>query len=65
LQERRKELTMRGLRWIDIKRLNKEGGNITPKRFVDDKLILLPPNDDRYALQLPADLILNTGLQQN
>jgi tetratricopeptide (TPR) repeat protein len=65
LLERRKELTMRGLRWIDIKRLNKEDAGIVLKRIVGDKIFTLPPNDDRYALPLPADIILNTGMQQN
>lgn len=65
LKERRKELTMRGLRWIDIKRLNKEDAGIVLKRIVGDKVFTLPPNDDRYALPLPADIILNTGMKQN
>jgi starch-binding outer membrane protein, SusD/RagB family len=65
LKERRKELTMRGLRWIDIKRLNKEDAGIVLKRIVGDKVYTLPPNDDRYALPLPADIILNTGMKQN
>jgi starch-binding outer membrane protein, SusD/RagB family len=63
--ERRKELTMRGLRWIDIKRLNKEGAGIVLKRLIGDKTYTLQPNDPRYALPLPADIILNTGMQQN
>ncbi len=57
LKERRKELIFRGLRWMDIKRLNKEGANITLTRIMDGKLYSLPPNDNRYALPLPLDII--------
>jgi hypothetical protein len=65
LLERRKELTMRGLRWIDIKRLNKEGANILLKRVVGTETFLLPPGDNRYALPLPKDIVDLTGMQQN
>lgn len=65
LKERRKELLMRGLRWIDIKRLNKEGAEITPKRIVDGKEFVLAPNDPFYALPLPTDIIRLTGVPQN
>lgn len=65
LRERRKELLMRCLRWIDIKRLNKEGRNIIPKRVVGNVTYLLPPNDKRYALPLPQDIISITGMEQN
>jgi len=65
LLERRKELTMRGLRWIDIKRLNKEGAGIFLKRVIGNKIYTLEPNDNRYALPLPADIIINTGIEQN
>lgn len=65
LLERRKELTMRGLRWIDIKRLDKEGADIIPKRVEGDKVYTLQPNENRYALPLPADIILITGMKQN
>lgn len=65
LQERRKELTMRSLRWIDIKRLNKEGANILLKRVVGTETFSLPPDDKRYALPLPKDIIDLTGMQQN
>ncbi len=65
LQERRKELVMRGLRWMDIKRLNKEGFNIRVTRFVNGNEYVLLPNDDKYALPIPNDIIELTGMQQN
>ncbi len=65
LLERRKELISRGLRWIDIKRLNKEGREIIPTRFLHGEFIKLPPNDPRYALPFPADIIALTGIPQN
>ncbi|MBN8668691.1 MAG: RagB/SusD family nutrient uptake outer membrane protein [Chitinophagales bacterium] len=64
LTERRKELLMRGLRWIDIKRFNKEGADITLKRIAD-QVYTLPPNDSRYALPIPKDIIDITGMPQN
>lgn len=65
LTERRKELLMRGLRFIDLKRLNKEGANITIKRIVHGQNYTLPPNDKRYALPLPKDVIDQSGMPQN
>lgn len=65
LVERRKELLFRGLRFIDIKRLNKEGANIIPKRIVNGQTYTIPPNDNRYALPLPLDVINASGIQQN
>lgn len=65
LVERRKELVMRGLRWMDIKRLNKEGAGIVLKRIINGEEIMLPPNDKRYALPIPDDVIALSGMQQN
>jgi hypothetical protein len=65
LEERRKELVFRGLRWMDIKRLNKEGRNIMPIRKIEGKIYLLTPNSDRYALPIPQDIIDLTGIPQN
>lgn len=65
LSERRKELLMRGIRWSDIKRLNKQGQNITPTRMIKGETFTLPPNDKRYALPLPNDIITSTGMVQN
>jgi hypothetical protein len=66
LLERRKELLFRGsLRWMDVKRLNKEGRNITMKRLVNGESFSLPPNDARTALPIPQDIIEISGIQQN
>lgn len=65
LLERRKELFYRMLRFTDIKRLNKEGTNITLKRFIGGKTYILPPNDSRYALPIPDLVIQRSGMQQN
>ncbi len=65
LLERRKELLMRGIRWSDLKRFNLEGANIVLKRIINGQTYTLPPNDPRYALPLPEDLILLTGMPQN
>jgi tetratricopeptide (TPR) repeat protein len=65
LVERRKELLMRGLRWMDLKRLNKDGANITLRRLMNGQSYTLPPNDLRYALAIPEDVILLTGMPQN
>jgi len=65
LEERRKELVMRQLRWMDIKRLNKEDRNIVLKRVIGNQVYLLPANDNRYALPLPTGLLQLTGMEQN
>jgi hypothetical protein len=65
LAERRKELLMRGLRWMDLKRLNKEGRNITLTRIINGQTYILEPNDNRYALPIPDDVIRIAGIKQN
>lgn len=65
LLERRKELLFRGLRWMDVKRLNKDNANISFSRTIAGETFILPPNDDRWALPLPDDIIKLTGMQQN
>jgi len=65
LQERRKELLMRGLRWMDIKRLNREGAAIALKRQIDDTTYVLPPGDPRFALPLPEEVIALSRMPQN
>lgn len=65
LAERRKELLMRGLRWCDVKRLNKLGHQIELKRKYNESQLVLPPNDNRFAMPLPEYIVSLAGLQQN
>lgn len=65
LLERRKELLFRGLRWPELKRLNRDGANILVSRNVNNRIYTLKPNDLRYALPIPEGIIGLTGMQQN
>jgi len=68
LQERRKELVFRGLRWTDIRRLNSADPShaITLKRVWFGQTYTLPPFDKRYILPIPPDVIaINGGISQN
>ncbi|BAV05282.1 hypothetical protein FLA_1289 [Filimonas lacunae] len=65
LTERRKELVMRGLRWIDLRRLNMEGAKIEPIRIINGNIHKLPPNSNLYTLPIPPDVISKTGIPQN
>jgi starch-binding outer membrane protein, SusD/RagB family len=56
LVERRKELVFRGIRWTDLKRLNKDGANITLKRKLGSTEYILTPNHPNYILPLPSDV---------
>ena len=62
LTERRKELVMRGQRWTDLRRLNKDQ-NLT--RTVNGTTYTLPPADSRYTLLIPQEVITNSKLSQN
>ncbi|MDO6430554.1 RagB/SusD family nutrient uptake outer membrane protein [Flavitalea sp. BT771] len=67
LQERRKELLYRGLRWTDLRRLNKDTAMaITLTRTVNGTAYTLPPNDPRYVYAIPRKVLdLNPQMQQN
>lgn len=66
LTERRKELLMRGLRWTDLRRLNKDIRFAkTLNRIVSGTTYILPPNDSRYTLLIPDEVISNSGISQN
>jgi len=54
LTERRKELMMRGTRWTDLRRLNKEPDlTLTLRRTVDGQEYILSPGDLRFTLPIP------------
>lgn len=67
LLERKKELIFRGVRWMDIKRLNEEGANISIIRKAPDNSQsgVLLPKSPRFAMQLPLDIVLTFGYTQN
>lgn len=65
LLERRKELLYRGIRWIDIKRLNSTGADIDLVRNVNGKKYELKANELRWILQLPRTVIELGGYTPN
>lgn len=65
LRERRKQLIFRGLRWSDLKRLNREGANITLRRTLGDQVYTLEPGSPRWLFPIPPNEISTSGVQQN
>lgn len=76
LSERRKELLMRGLRWTDLRRLNKPALRITkdvsftgtttsPVKVENITTSTLPSNDLRFTLLIPKEVIDNSSVAQN
>ena len=66
LKERRKSLLFRGLRWMDLKRLNMENEHTTIlERNLLGESYQLDPNSPKYAFPIPDDVISLSGIQQN
>ncbi|MNT38972.1 hypothetical protein D3C71_1410060 [compost metagenome] len=56
LIERRKELVWRaGLRWDDIRRLNKEGANISLSRKLGNETYVLKAGSPQFAFPIPTN----------
>ena len=53
------------MRWMDIKRLNREGANISLKRLVGGKEFVLPANDQRFAIAIPKEIMELSDIEQN
>lgn len=54
LEERRKELLYRGLRWSDLKRLNKDGHEIELIRIINGQQYRLSPKSKGWVYDIPA-----------
>lgn len=66
IAERRKELPYRGLRWMDLRRLNRDPRYATTlTRVIDGQTYTLLPNDLRYALLIPQQVLERVDLPQN
>lgn len=68
LEERRKELIFRGVRWSDLKRLNRDPNfSRTLYREVEgyNEFYELLPDDSRYVFLIPQTIIAQSGIQQN
>lgn len=50
--ERRKELVFRGLRWMDMKRINAQNPSFTPSRTLKGQVYKLE-NEEQYILNIP------------
>lgn len=66
LRERRRELLFRGLRWQDLRRLNKDSRFAkTLSRVVNGNTYILYPKDSRYVYPLDEEELRLSGIQQN
>lgn len=66
LQERRKELILRGTRWFDLRRLSNDPANmVQPVRRINNENFVLPPGSSRYTFLIPTSVINLTGMEQN
>ncbi len=66
LLERRKELLFRGVRWEDLRRLNREGRfQTTLERTIGGKTYELPPGHPNWTWPIPPEAIAIGGYQQN
>ncbi len=66
LDERRKELIFRGLRWTDLRRLNEEPKyQLSLTREINGTKYTLLPNAARYVFLFPKQSIDLSGMQQN
>ncbi|WP_159729474.1 RagB/SusD family nutrient uptake outer membrane protein [Sphingobacterium sp. 18053] len=66
LEERRKELLFRGLRWTDLRRFNLEKETaMTLQRKLDQEVYRLAPDDLTYVFLIPDNVIAIAGFPQN
>lgn len=66
LIERRRELVFRGVRWTDLRRLNKEiRYAVTLTRKLNGVTYTLPPGDKRFVFPIDEEELRLSGISQN
>ncbi|AFD06083.1 RagB/SusD family nutrient uptake outer membrane protein [Solitalea canadensis] len=68
LEERRRELAFKGMRWSDMKRLDKDGRMKPVMRYAADGTVLvtLTPGSTNYTFQIPLQVqAFNAGMPLN
>jgi len=66
LQERRKELVFRGIRWSDIRRLNEQGYRISLERNMGDEVYRLDYEDrGLWTLPIPTNEVISSHIKQH
>lgn len=66
LKERRRELIFRGIRWTDLRRLNRDSRfGTTIVRVLNGAVYSLQPNDKKYTFPIDEEEIKLSGIQQN
>jgi hypothetical protein len=65
LQERRKELLLRGLRWTDLRRLNRDPAYATTISHAAGGITYVLPPASVYTFPIPDDIIQLSGIAQN
>lgn len=63
--ERRRELAIRGLRWLDIRRMNMEGKKIDIVHRLKGQVYTLQAGSKRFALPIPEEVIERSKIKQN
>jgi hypothetical protein len=66
LEERKKELIGRGIRWSDLRRLNQfQETSISLEKTINGQTYRLEPQSPKYAFPIPREEIIQTGIEQN
>lgn len=66
LQERRKELVGRGLRWLDMRRLPvADGGAVSFTRLYQGSAVVLAAGSPQFTFLIPQEVIERSGIAQN
>jgi tetratricopeptide (TPR) repeat protein len=65
LIERRKELLFRGLRWMDLRRLNLAGANINLTRIIKSDTFSLSAKSGKYVYPIPEQELIYNPMPQN